>query len=307
MKGRDFLTLQDYSREEILSILEQTRMLKKGGSAGEWGQALAGRSIALIFEKPSTRTRVSFEVAVGQLGGRALHLGWNELQLGRGETVADTARVLDRYVDGVVARVFAHRDLEEMARHAEVPVINALSDLYHPCQAVCDLYTIWEKRRTLRGVRLAYVGDGNNVCNSLLIGCSRVGVDITVACPREYRPPEQVLSWALENAARSRSSVRVVEDPREAVEGADVVYTDVFVSMGMEEERRERLRAFLPKYQVNRDLMGRAAEGALFMHCLPAHRGEEVTDEVIDGPRSIVWDQAENRLHTAKALLTLLF
>ena len=221
--------------------------------------------------------------------------------------MADTARVLDRYVDGVVARVFAHRDLEEMARHAEVPVINALSDLYHPCQAVCDLYTVWEKKGTLKGLRLAYVGDGNNVCNSLLIGCSKVGVDITVACPREYRPPEHVLTRALENSGRSRSGVRVVEDPREAVEGADVVYTDVFVSMGMEEERRERLRAFLPKYQVNRDLLGHAAEDALFMHCLPAHRGEEVTDEVIDGPRSIVWDQAENRLHTAKAILTLLF
>jgi ornithine carbamoyltransferase len=269
-------------------------------------QILFGKNIALIFQKPSTRTRVSFEVAVNQLGGNALYLDWNQLQLGRGETVEDTARVLDRYVDGIVARVFSQNHLEAMAKHAKIPVINALSDFCHPCQAVCDLYTVWKKKGALEGLKLAYVGDGNNVCNSLLIGCSKLGTNISVACPEGYRPNEKVAEWALNNAKESGSKVEIVADPVKAVEGAQVIYTDVFISMGMEAEREKRLRTFIPKYQVTENLFKHAAKDSVFMHCLPAHRGEEVSAEVIDGPRSIVWDQAENRLHTAKALLALI-
>ena len=306
MRNRDFLTLQDYSREEIWQILKKTHTLKHEGSAEEMRQILFGKNIAMIFQKPSTRTRISFEVAVQQLGGHALYLDWNQLQLGRGETIADTARVLDRYVDGIVGRVFAQEHIEEMARHAKVPVINALSDLCHPCQVICDLYTIWEKRGSIEGLKLAYVGDGNNVCNSLLIGCSEVGVNISVACPNEYKPNKKVVEQAQKNAEESGSKVEVMEEPVRAVEGADVIYTDVFVSMGLEAERKKRLRIFIPRYQVTKDLFQYAAEDSIFMHCLPAHRGEEVTPDVIDGPRSIVWDQAGNRLHTAKALLALI-
>lgn len=306
LQGRDFLTLQDYSREEIWQILRTTHKFKYESSTEELRQILAGKSVAMIFQKPSTRTRISFEVAIQQLGGNALYLDWNQLQLGRGETIADTARVLDRYVDGIVGRVFAQNHLEEMAQHAKIPVINALSDLYHPCQVICDLYTIWEKRKTLEGLKLAYIGDGNNVCNSLLIGCSKVGVNISVACPNEYKPNKKVVEQAQKNAEESGSKVDVMEDPIKAAEEADVMYTDVFVSMGLEAEREKRLRIFIPKYQVTKDLFRYAVKDSVFMHCLPAHRGEEVTSEVIDGPRSIVWDQAENRLHTAKALLALI-
>jgi len=306
LRGRDFLTLQDYSREEIWRILKTTHKFKHESSARELSRILADKNIAMIFQKPSTRTRVSFEVAINHLGGHALYLDWNQLQLGRGETVEDTARVLDRYVDGIVARVFAQSHLEAMAQHAKIPVINALSDFCHPCQAVCDLYTVWEKKSSLEGLKLAYVGDGNNVCNSLLIGCSKLGTNISVACPEGYRPNEKVVEWALNNAEESGSKVEIVADPVKAVEGAEVIYTDGFISMGMEAEREKRLRTFIPKYQVTEKLFKYAAEDAVFMHCLPAHRGEEVAAEVIDGPRSIVWDQAENRLHTAKALLALI-
>ena len=306
MKGRDLLTLQDWSREEIWQVIKTTHKLKHESSAEEVGRILAGKSVAMIFQKPSTRTRVSFEVAVHQLGGHALYLDWNQLQLGRGETVTDTARVLDRYVDGIVARVFAQSDLEEMARYATIPVINALSDLYHPCQILCDLYTILERWDFLEGLKLAYVGDGNNVCNSLLIGCSKVGMNISVACPDEYRPYEKAVKWAMENAEESGSKVEITNDLYMAAINANVIYTDTFVSMGMEAEREKRLRIFLPKYQVNINLFGHAAEDAVFMHCLPAHREEEVSTGVIDGSRSVVWDQAENRLHTSKALLALI-
>ena len=303
MRGRDLLTLQDFSNDEIWKILKTTHKLKHGGSAGEVEHILKGKSILLLFQKSSTRTRVSFEVAIQQLGGRSIYLGWSEAQLGRGETVADTARVLSRYVHGVVARVYRQSDLEEMAKYASIPVINALSDLFHPCQIVADLYTLWERRGTLEGLKLAYIGDGNNVCNSLLIGCSKLGVDISVACPPDYRPYERAIEWSIENSRESGSEVEILEDPVEAARGADVIYTDVFVSMGAEAERERRLKVFMPRYQVTRKLFEYAAEDAVFMHCLPAHRGEEVTDDVIDGPRSIVWDQAENRLHTAKAIL----
>ena len=306
MRGQDFLTLQDYSRDEIWRILETTHKFKHEPRVEELSRLLASKNIAMIFQKSSTRTRVSFQVAIHQLGGHALYLDWRQLQLGRGETVADTARVLDRYVDGIVARVFAQSHLEEMARHARISVINALSDLYHPCQIICDLYTIWERKGNLEGLKLAYIGDGNNVCNSLLIGCSKVGMNISVACPDEFRPCDKAVNWALGNAGESGSKVEIVDDPHRAVEGTDIIYTDTFVSMGLDAEREKRLRIFLPKYQVNSDLFKHATEDAVFMHCLPAHRGEEVTNQVIDGPSSIVWDQAENRLHTAKALLALI-
>lgn len=260
----------------------------------------------MIFQRPSTRTRVSFDVAMKRLGGLVVDLSWEESQLGRGESIADTARVLDRFVDGVMARVQSHGDLEEMARHADIPVINGLSDFCHPCQILADLLTIWEKKGELKGLKLVYVGDGNNVCNSLLIGCSKVGMNISVACPDEYMPYEKAVRWALENAQESGSKVEITNDPYKAVEDADVIYTDTFISMGMEAEREKRLRAFMPRYQVNTGLFKYAAEDAVFMHCLPAHRGEEVSPEVIDGPRSIVWDQAENRLHIQKGLLTLI-
>lgn len=306
MQGRDLLTLQDYTREEIWQILKMARRLKHESLPEESSRVLAGKNIAMIFQKPSTRTRVSFEVALNKLGGEAISLNWQQLQLGRGETVGDTTRVLDRYVDGIVARVFSQSDLEEMARYAKIPIINALSDCYHPCQILCDLYTIWEKWGSTDGLKLTYVGDGNNVCNSLLIGCSKIGISISVSCPEGYEPNEKAVCWALENARKTGAKVEITTDPHRAVEQANVIYTDTFTSMGMEEEREERLRVFVPKYQVNTNLFRYAEEDAAFMHCLPAHREEEVTTDVIDGPRSIVWDQAENRLHTSKALLALI-
>lgn len=304
MSKRDFLTLQDYSEEEIWELLESTKIFKESSSPEIFAENLRNRSVALLFQKPSTRTRVSFEVAVNQLSGHAVYLGWSESQLGRGETVADTARVLSRYVDCVVARVYRQSDLEELAKHATIPVINALSDLYHPCQILADLYTVWEKRGVLKGLKLAYVGDGNNVCNSLLIGCSKMGVNISVACPSGYEPYSKAVEYARENSGKTGSTVEIVRSPEKAVEKADVIYTDTFVSMGDEAERKERLKTFLPTYQVTSALFKHASEDALFMHCLPAHRNEEVTDEVMDGPHSVVWDQAENRLHTAKAVLS---
>jgi len=303
MEKHDFLTLQDYSREEIWGLLNETRRFKEGSIKGREARKLEGKSVVCLFQKPSTRTRVSFEVAVNQLGGHPLYLGWRETQLGRGETIADTARVLSRYVDCIVARVYKQSDLEAIAKYASIPVINALSDLYHPCQTVADLYTIWEKLGSLEGLKVAYIGDGNNVCNSLLIGCSKMGVNISVACPSKYEPFREAVEAAKKNSEISGSAVEILDDPVEAVEDADVIYTDTFVSMGDEAEREKRLNTFLPKYQVTPELFKHTSENALFMHCLPAHRNEEVTDEVIDGPHSVVWDEAENRLHTAKAIL----
>jgi ornithine carbamoyltransferase len=241
-----------------------------------------------------------------QLGGYALYLNWLDLQLGRGETIADTARTLSRYANGIVARVTYHHTLVELAQHSSVPVINGLSDLDHPVQTLADLMTIWEKKGSLEGLKLAYVGDGNNVCNALLIGCAKMGVNISVACPPGFEPRSDFLERAVHNAAKSGSTVDVFNSPKEAVAAADIVYTDVFVSMGQEAERDERLRTFLPEYQVNSELMRLAISKAIFMHPLPCRRGEEVTSEVIDGPQSSVWDQAENRLHTSKSLLSLL-
>jgi ornithine carbamoyltransferase len=306
MKKQDFLTLQEFTKDEIWQLLKSTKKFKEKTIKGKEANKLEGKSVALLFQKPSTRTRVSFEVAIHQLSGHSIYLGYAESQLGRGESTADTARVLSRYVDCVVARVNKHEDLEEMAEYASSPVINALSDLHHPCQAVADLYTVWEKFGTLEGLKVAYVGDGNNVCNSLLVGCSKLGVDISVACPQGYEPDNGVQKMAKTNAQDSGSKIEILSEPSEAVKNADVIYTDTFVSMGDEAERETRLKTFLPKYMVTSDLFKHASKDALFMHCLPAHRNEEVTDEVMDGPHSAIWDQAENRLHTAKAILTKL-
>lgn len=303
LKGRDILTLAEFTPKEINQILKQSLMLARQRRPS---QKLKGKTVAMIFQKPSTRTRASFETAVHQLGGHAMNLSWNEMQLGRGETIHDTAKVLDRYVDAIMARVFSHRDLEELAKHAKAPVINGLSDKHHPCQILADLLTLLQHKRKLKGLKLAYVGDGNNVCNSLLIGCVKTGVNITVATPAGYRPDPEALKLAKEAANETGAGVLVIEDPETAVNSADAVYTDTFVSMGLEKEKEERLRAFLPRYQVNEKLFSLAKPDAIFLHCLPAHRGEEVTDQVIDGPNSAVWDEAENRLHASKALLTLL-
>ncbi len=262
--------------------------------------------MALIFQKPSTRTRVSFETAVAQLGGHPIYLSWNEMQLGRGETISDTAKVLDRYVNLIMARVYSHDDLVDLAEHADAPVINGLSDKHHPCQILADLLTLIQYKKRLKGLKLAYVGDGNNVCNSLLIGCAKTGVDIAVARPLGYDPDPEAVKHAEEAARTSGSTISIVQDPEEAVEASDAVYTDTFVSMGMEKEKETRLSTFIPKYQVNRALLSHAKPGAIFLHCLPAHRGEEVTEDVIDGPQSAVWDEAENRLHTARGLLSLI-
>jgi ornithine carbamoyltransferase len=259
----------------------------------------------MIFEKPSTRTRVSFEVGMWQLGGYALYLSASDLQLGRGETVADTAQTLSRYVNGIMARVFAHQTILDLIKFSSVPVINGLSDFTHPCQALADLFTIYEKKGRLSGLKLAYVGDGNNVAHSLLDGCSKVGMNITLACPKGYEPNPAVVSKAKEEGKRSGSQVIVTKDPEEAVREADIIYTDVWASMGQEKEHEKRVKIFKP-FQVNAKLVKEAKEDYLFMHCLPAHRGEEVTDEVADSKNSIIFDQAENRLHTQKALLALM-
>ena len=302
MRVRHFLSMQDLSPEQIEAILDKAVELKRKLRAGEPHELLHGKTLGMIFAKPSTRTRVSFETAMTQLGGHAVYLGMSDLQLGRGETIADTARTLSRYVDAIMARLFKHEDLIELARHASVPVINGLTDLHHPCQTLGDLLTICEHKGKLRGLKVAWVGDGNNVCNSLLLGCSLVGTNISAACPRGYEPPSEIAKLAWKNAAKSGAKIEIMNDPKTSVAGADVVYTDVFVSMGMEKEREQRLKAFRG-YQVNSDLLKLAKADAIFLHCLPARRGEEVTDEVIDGPQSVVFDQAENRLHAQKALL----
>lgn len=301
--GRDFLSIRDVTGEEIRSVIDFARELKEAKQKGDPHAFCSGKTLAMIFQKPSTRTRVSFEVGMYQLGGNALFLSTQELQLGRGETVSDTARVLSRYVDAIMIRTFSQQDVEVLADGATVPVINGLTDWEHPCQIMADLMTVWEAKGRFEGLKLAYVGDGNNVCHSLLLACPRVGMDIVVASPPGYEPHQAIVNAA--RAASGKSTVKVVADPVEAVRGADVVVTDVWASMGKESEYSERTRIFEP-YQVNTALTGHAQPDFIFLHCLPAHRGEEVTDEVIDGPASRAWDEAENRLHVQKALLALL-
>ncbi len=306
MKGKDFLTLAELTPADLESMLDLAGRLKAQRQAGLGSDALRGRSVALIFEKPSTRTRVSFQVAIAELGGHAISLSSSELQLGRGETVEDTARVLSRYVHCVMARVNSHGDLVRLAKASQVPVVNGLSDLYHPVQILADLLTLKEHKGKLEGLKVAWVGDGDNVCNSWAYGAALSGIQFVAATPAGYEPAKDVIAEAGTMAKATGASVQVVTDPAKAVAGADCVMTDTFVSMGFEEEKRKRTEAFLPRYQVTGTLMAKAKRDAVFEHCLPAHRGEEVSADVIDGPRSVVFDEAENRLHTTKALLCFL-
>ena len=305
LKGRSLDSLSHLTKEEIEKILKTSELLKSQLLRGEEHPLLKGKTLAMIFEKPSTRTRVSFEVGMWQLGGYALYLNASDLQFGRGETIADTALVLSRYVNGIMARVFAHQTILDLVKYSRVPVINGLSDFTHPCQGLADLFTIYEKKGRLSGLKLAYVGDANNVAHSLLYGCSKVGMDITLGCPKGYGPNPRVVSEAMEEGKRSGCKVKVTTDPKEAVREADIVYTDVWTSMGKEKEYAKRVKIFKP-YQVNSKLVKGAKADYLFMHCLPAHRGEEVTDEVADSKNSVIFDQAENRLHAQKALLALI-
>ena len=307
LRGRHLLWLADFTPEEITYIVDMALDFKRRFYAGEKiFPVLRGRSIGLLFVKPSTRTRVSLEVAVYQLGAQPIYMSWRELQLGRGETVADTARVLSRYLDALVARVRRHSDLEELARYSTIPVINGLSDLTHPLQALADVMTIREKLGRVKGVKLSFIGDGSdNVLHSLLIVGAKLGMHVTVATPPQLQQHPKVMKVVEEAARESGAVIEIIEDPIEAVRGADVVYTDVWVSMGQEDVAEEKIK-LLKRYQVNSKLMDAAGDKAIFMHCLPAKRGQEVTDDVIDGPRSVVWDQAENRLHTHKAVLALL-
>jgi ornithine carbamoyltransferase len=304
IKGKHLLSPQDLSPQEIDAILDKAIELKQKLKQGESHEVLHGKTLGMIFAKPSTRTRVSFETAMTHLGGHAIYMGMGDLQLGRGETIADTARTLSRYVDAVMARLFKHEDIVELARNSNVPIINGLTDLLHPCQTLADLQTIQEKKGKLKGLKLAWVGDGNNVCNSLLLGCTLVGMNISAACPKGYGPNAEIVKQAQKNAAKSGAKLEILNDPQKAVAGADVIYTDVLVSMGQEKEREQRMKDF-KGYQVNAELLKRAKQDVIFMHCLPAHRGEEVTAEVIDGPNSVVFDQAENRMHAQKAVLAM--
>jgi ornithine carbamoyltransferase len=297
---RHFLSIDDLSSEELEHLLQLAAKVK--GSPGDYAGALAGRSVALIFEKPSTRTRVSFEVAVASMGGHPLALSSSELQLGRGETIEDTGRVLSRYVDAVVLRTFGQERLEALSSSATVPVVNALSDYEHPCQCLADLLTVRERKGDLVGRTMTYLGDGNNVAHSLLIGGALAGMRVRVTTPPGYEPIPLVVDRAADIAASTGGGVEVSNDPVAAARGADVLYTDVWASMGQEREHGERILVFTP-YRLDAAKLEAAAPDAIVMHCLPAHRGEEITDEVIDGPHSVVWDQAENRLHTQKALL----
>ena len=299
LKGRHFLRIADWSRDELEQVLELAADLKRKLKAGEEHRLLPGRSLGMVFEKPSTRTRVSFEVGMTQLGGTALFLVAADLQFGHGETIRDTGAVLSRFLDAIMIRTYDQAAIEELAGGATIPVINGLTDTSHPCQALADVLTMRERFGDLAGRKLVYVGDGNNTCASLIEGAATFGMEIVVACPRGYEPPEGALA-----AARARSTVEVVRDAREAAVGAHVLYTDTWISMGQENERVQRLRD-LAGYAIDDELLSVADRDAIVMHCLPAHYGEEVTEEILHGPRSAAWDEAENRLHAQKALLAL--
>ena len=300
LKGRSFTRVADWSRDDLLAVLDLADELKRLQQAREEHQLLPGRTLGMIFQKPSTRTRVSFEVGIYQLGGTALYLSAADLQLGRGETIKDTAVVLSRYLDAIMIRTFAQSDVEELAENASIPVINGLTDSSHPCQALADVMTIRERFGRLEGLRVVYLGDGNNVCASLMVACAKLGMDFVAATPAGYRPAEEALRLARE----AGGSVELVDDARSAVAGADVLYTDVWTSMGQEAEREQRLRD-LSGYGIDAELVALAGDDAIVLHCLPAHYGEEITEDVLYGPRSAVWDEAENRLHAQKALMAL--
>jgi len=300
---RDLLSLQDLTNAEVHELLELTEQLKQDDY--QINNQLKGKTIALVFQKPSNRTRVSFEVGIYQLGGNCLYLGPSEINLGVRESIADVSKTLSRYLNGIVARTNTHKDISELAEFSSVPIINGLSDLYHPCQALADIYSIKEKFGKTEGLTLAYIGDGNNVCHSLLLGCAKVGINMNVATPVKYEPQNDIVQLAHTYAKDTGAKITTTHSPQEAVEGVDVIYSDVWVSMGQEEESKKRLKDF-DGYQVNEKLTQLANKDFIFMHCLPAHRGQEITAEIIDGPHSIVFDQAENRLHTQKAILVTL-
>ena len=305
LKHKDLLCIHDLSTEEVLLILDVAKKLKKMKKLGVPHEFCKGKTLAMMFSKASTRTRVSFETGFHQLGGHAIYLNDRDSQIGRGEPIRDTARVLSRMVDGIMIRTFSHDSVIELAEYASIPVINGLTDLLHPCQALTDLLTIEEQLGSLKGRKLVYVGDGNNMAHSLMYACAKVGMDMVCASPKGYQPDPMVLKQAQEDAAQTGCTISVEEDIAKAVKGADVLYTDVWTSMGQEAEREIRLKA-LHDYQINSELLKAANPGAIVLHCLPAHRGEEITEEVLEGPQSFVWDQAENRLHTQKAIMVLL-
>jgi ornithine carbamoyltransferase len=305
LKGKDLLSLYDLSNLEIEEILNKCETLKTMHKLGADYQPLKGKTLGMIFEKSSTRTRVSFEVAMWQLGGHALFLSNRDIQIGRGETIPDTARVLSRYLDGIMIRAYSHDDVKLLAKYADIPVINGLTDYTHPCQVLADLFTIQEKKKKLSGLKLAFIGDGkNNMANSLIFGCSKVGMDIAVASPEEFLPDKEVVNKAKADAVMNGSKIILTDDVFEAAKDADVLYTDVWTSMGQEEETEYRKKVFAG-YQINQELLSVADENVIVMHCLPAHRGEEITEEVIEGEHSVVFDEAENRLHVQKAILSL--
>lgn len=305
MKGKDIISIHDLGREEVDQILDTAHSLKMKQKLSEDYQPLKGKTLGMIFQKSSTRTRVSFEVGIWQLGGYALYLSASDLQLNRGETVADTARNLSRYLDAVMIRTYDHQDVIDFACHSSIPVINGLTDLLHPCQVLSDLFTIKEKKRDLKNLKLVYIGDGNNMAHSLMFGGAKMGMQIVICSPSAYEPDPEITRLARLDAAGTGATISLQDDPLKAVEDADIVYTDVWTSMGQEKDQEQRQDKFR-SYQLNSALLERTGEDALVMHCLPAHRGEEITDEVIDGPRSIVFDQAENRLHVQKALMALI-
>jgi ornithine carbamoyltransferase len=304
LKGRSFLRVNDWEPDELRTVLDLADRYKARLKQGVADRPLEGRTLAMIFTKPSTRTRVSFETGIWQLGGTGLYLSANDLQLGRGETIKDTAIVLSRYVNGIMIRTFAQADVDALAEHGSIPVINGLTDDFHPCQALADVMTIRERFGELEGVRVAYLGDGNNVCHSLMVACAKLGANFIAAVPEGYDPDPEVVRWARAAAEGSGSTVEVVHDPTEGARDADVLYTDVWTSMGQDEERERRL-ADLAGFQIDDATLELGSDRVIVMHCLPAHYGEEVVESVLHGPRSAAWDQAENRLHAQKALMAL--
>lgn len=298
---RDIISVLDM-KNDFEAILNNAAKMKREPKKGARPDPLKGKVLGMVFEKPSLRTRISFEIGMAQLGGKALYIGPDEVSIGKRESVSDVARVLSRYVNGIMYRAFSNATMRELAQHASVPVINGLDDMEHPCQVAADLLTVKEKKGKLAGLRLVYVGDGNNVCNSLMLGCALIGMNMRAATPKDFRPNADLLAKAQEIAKTKNCTIEVLSNPFQAVEGADVVYTDTWVSMGQEAEKEAREKLFLP-YQVNEKLVEKANKNWIFMHCLPAHRGLEVSAEVIDGPNSVVFDQAENRLHAQKAML----
>ena len=305
LKHKDLISIHDLEIGEVALILDVAAKLKRKQKKGEPHQYLKGKSLAMLFSKASTRTRTSFEVGFYQLGGHPIYLSDDASQIGRGEPVKDTARVLSRFVDGIMIRTFSHESVIELAKYASIPVINGLTDLLHPCQALTDIFTIQEKMKVLKGRKMVYVGDGNNMAHSLMYACAKVGMNMVCACPKGYQPDPHVLAEAQEDAAHAGCTITVEEDVMKAVKGADVLYTDTWASMGQEEEHDARKKILAP-YQINAELLAAARPEALVMHCLPAYRGEEITDDVIEGPQSVVFDQAENRLHVQKAIMALL-